>query len=126
MPALAHAAQVCEHPFSGGAPCVKVFGAVSIVYALIASSYGVGALLIGKPRLTSGAFKIGLVLVPVVSWLSAMLGFTLGGTMGWLAYPHDSSPFFFMDWSAFLVTFVLTTAVVVGVYKKGFVPAHSA
>lgn len=107
---------VCAHPLSGGWVCARTFAVISLVYALIASSYGVGALLIGKPRLAPGRFRAGLLLVPLVSWAGAMLGFTLGGVFGLLHYAHDSSPFFFLDWFTLGVTFVTTTVAVILLY----------
>lgn len=98
---------------------MRIFGTVSAVYALTASTYGLGAILIGKPRLSTKAFKLSLVLVPLVSWCAAMLGFTIGGMTGLLKYPHDSSPFFYVDWFACLVTFSITTVVVVLTYRFG-------
>lgn len=98
--------------------CARTFAVISIVYALIASSYGVGALLIGKPRLLSGRFRAGLLLVPLVSWLGAMIGFSIGGVLGLLHYAHDSSPFFFLDWFTLGVTFIVTTLTVLLLYSK--------
>ncbi len=117
-PQLAFAANVCEHPFSGGGECVQAFSVVSAVYAILATTYAFGALLIGYPRLAPGRFKLAVVLAPLGSWLGAMIGFSLGGMFGFLSYPHDSSPFFFLDWFTVLVTFFFATVIVVFLYMK--------
>lgn len=124
LPALASAQQpeqgpVCLHPFSGGGTCFQLFAVVSFVYATIASSYGFGALLILKPRLMPKRFAFGLAALVPVTWLAALLGFTLGGAMGLLKYPHDASPFFFMDWFAASITLVCTSLFVFALYKVG-------
>ena len=121
LPTVALAAtegDLCAHPLSGGWVCAKTFAVISLVYALIASSYGVGALLIGKPRLVPGRLRLGLVLVPLTAWLGAMLGFTLGGLLGLLHYAHDSSPFFFLDWFTLGVTFLTTTLTTILLYQR--------
>ena len=72
---------------------------------MIAAAYAWGALVIMRPTFSARAFKCLLWLAPGVAWCLTMLAFTLGGALGWLNYPHDASPFFFMDW--FVAVFLL-------------------
>ena len=118
------AAPRCAHPFdAASSPCFELFATVSLVYALIAATYGLGAVLIVKSRLSSAAFKLALLLVPLSSWLGAMLAFSVGGALGWLRYPHDSSPFFFLDWFSAAVTLLITSATVGALIAFGKRPA---
>ena len=94
----------CAHPLQAGA-CFAAFSLVSVSYTLIAAAYAWGALVIMRPAFAPSTFRRLLWLCPLVAWGLSMLGFTLGGALGWLAYPHDASPFFFMDW--FVALFLL-------------------
>ena len=105
-PTLAWASveQTCAHPLAG-ASCVKAYSLVSLAYMVFATTYAAAALVILRPRWSMPLWRAALLGTPLVSYLICMAGFTLGGLAGLLRYPHDQSPFFYMDW--FQVTFVL-------------------
>lgn len=115
-PPLPAEATTCLHPLQG-TTCAKVYGLLSLPYMAIAATFTASALAILKPRLRPHVWTRATLAIVPLSWLLIMLGFTLLGTTGLLTYPHDSSPFFFMDWS--LLAFVLVThaAYVVGVTR---------
>lgn len=106
LPSVALAApQVCAHPLEA-AHCIKTYSLVSVAYIVFAGAYAAAALSILKPRFArTRAWALSLLATPLASYLIAMLGFTLGGATGLFIYPHDASPFFYMDW--FQVIFVL-------------------
>lgn len=118
-PSLAAAASVCAHPLSGQGACVGVFSLVSLAYAICAGSYALGALMILKPQVPPRRWKWGVLGAMPAGWLAAMVAFTVGGASGLLVYPHDASPFFFMDWFAALFTLITMTLYVVGVWRWG-------
>lgn len=110
--AMAGERTICAHPFAG-ASCLQTFSLVSISYVVIAGAYACGALVILAPRFASKR-----------SWWSWMAGclpfcyaitiasFTLGGALGWLTYPHDASPFFYIDWFVVACVLLATSAYV--------------
>lgn len=106
LPSLALAnPQVCAHPLEA-AHCIKTYSLVSVAYIIFAGAYAAAALSILKPRFArTRAWALSILATPLASYLIAMLGFTLGGATGLFIYPHDASPFFYMDW--FQVIFVL-------------------
>ncbi len=112
-PSLAWAAQdVCRHPLAGGA-CFGVFSLVSVPYTLIAATYAAGALVILKSQLTRARSRRALALVVPFCWAMTMVGFLIGGLAGWLTYPHDASPFFYIDWFVAVLVLVATSLYVV-------------
>ncbi|MEC9399107.1 MAG: hypothetical protein VYE40_02480 [Myxococcota bacterium] len=118
-PSLAMAAEpLCRHPLAG-ASCAGVFSLVSLVYTTITATYTAGALLILRGQMEPSRFKIALLAALPFSWLTCMLAFTIGGFAGVLTYPHDTTPFFFMDW--FVATFLLIAQVlyVIAAVKLG-------
>ncbi len=108
-PSLAMAAEpLCRHPLDGG-NCAGVFSLVSLVYTTITATYTAGALLILRGQMEPSRFKLALLGAMPFSWLTCMIAFTIGGFAGVLTYPHDTTPFFFMDW--FVVIFLLIAQV---------------
>lgn len=106
-PSLAMATErVCAHPFDGTS-CLTTFSLVSISYVVFAGAYACGALVILAPRFVSKrswwAWMLGCL---PFCYAITLLSFTIGGALGWLTYPHDASPFFYIDW--FVVACVLT------------------
>lgn len=107
---------ICAHPLAGG-QCFGVFSLVSVTYVVITATYIAGALVIMKPQFDNKRWGIAIAATPVLSWLFAMLGFTIGGAADLLTYPHDESPFFYMDWFVMVFTLVMSTLYVVGSWR---------
>lgn len=88
----------CAHPLQG-AHCVKAYSLVSVAYVVIIGVLLATTLAILKPRFKADrAWRFTLLGAPLAVYLLSMLGFTLGGLTGLLSFPHDASPFFYMDW----------------------------
>ncbi len=111
--------EMCAHPL-GGAGCFTPFALVSVSYTVVIGVWALGALLILKPRWNdaSGWWRWALA-SPLVGWLSAMLAFTIFGALGWLSWPLDASPYFFVDWSAVALSVTLQAAFVALAYRQG-------
>lgn len=115
-PPIPTTAVTCAHPLQG-ATCARLYSLLSLPYMAIATTFTASALAILKPRLRPHIWTRATLAIVPASWLLIMLGFTLLGAAGLLTYPHDTSPFFFIDWA--LLAFILVThaAYVVGVTK---------
>ncbi|MEM1347032.1 MAG: hypothetical protein AAGI01_00650 [Myxococcota bacterium] len=46
-----------------------------------------------------------------------MAGFTVFGVAGWLTFPHDSSPFFYMDWAVAIFLLLAMTGYLIAAYQ---------
>lgn len=109
---------VCTSPLDGG-HCVKTFSIVSISYIVIGFPYIALALLILKPRFErTMPWALAMAFGPLFSFIFAMLGFTIGGAAGLLRYPHDVSPFFYIDWFVVVLMLILQTVYIVLIHKK--------
>lgn len=109
---------VCTSPLDGG-HCIKTFSIVSISYVVIGFPYIALALLILKPRFKrTMPWALAMAFGPLISFVSAMLGFTIGGAAGILRYPHDVSPFFYIDWFVVVLMLVLQTIYIALINKK--------
>lgn len=99
LPSVALAApEVCAHPLEA-AHCIKTYSLVSVAYIVFAGAYAAATLSILKPRFArTRAWVLSILATPLACYLIAMIGFTIGGITGLFSYPHDASPFFYMDW----------------------------
>ena len=113
--ACAATPSACAHPVESGT-CFGVFSLVSLPYIVIAATYALGALLIMRPQFEHGRHRAALLGLAPFSWVACMLAFTIGGAAGLLAFPHDASPFFFVDWFVVITVLVLQTGYVALAY----------
>lgn len=99
LPSVALATpEVCAHPLEA-AHCIKTYSLVSVAYIVFAGAYAAATLSILKPRFArTRAWVLSILGTPLACYLIAMTGFTIGGITGLFSYPHDASPFFYMDW----------------------------
>ena len=115
-PVSAMAASACGHPLQS-AQCVGAFSLVSLTYALVCSVYAIGALAILRGRMRPRAWRWAVLGAPVAAWCATMALFEVGGLAGVLSFPHDQSPFFFIDWFVALGSLALESLYVVACWK---------
>ncbi len=115
----------CPHPFAPG-PCFGPFALVSVSYSVVIGVWALGALVILKPRWSPDSswwrWALG---APAVGWAAAMLAFTIFGGLGWLTWPLNDSPYFFVDWAAVALSVTIQGAYVALAYRQG-VPAATS
>lgn len=118
-PALAWAkTDTCTNPLDASR-CVGVFSMVSLSYVVMIGPIMACALLILKPRFASTrAWTLSLLATPLVLYVLTMVGFTLADLTGLLSFPHDVSPFFYMDWSVLVFVAAGALLTTVGIARK--------
>ena len=125
-PELAMAAEpLCRHPLDGSS-CAGVFSLVSLVYTTITATYTAGALLILRGQMQPSRFKFALLGALPFSWLVCMIAFTIGGMAGILSYPHDTTPFFFLDWFVAIALLLAQVGYVIFALKGGRADAEQS
>jgi hypothetical protein len=110
-PAVLVAAELCQHPFDSVGPCLKTYSVIAIPYMAILSTYGAAPLLILRPRFDSArAWALALAATPLANYTGLIAAFTLTGALGWTSYPHNTTPYYYIDWAVMLIALLLQSA----------------
>jgi hypothetical protein len=115
--------EMCQHPFEPG--CFALFSILAGIYALVMGSYTLGALVLFRPRLSRSRWRWGMLGAAPVAFAASLLAFWLGATLGLQSFPLDESPYFFIDWFAVGVVFVLQSIYVALIVATDFSSTES-
>jgi len=117
-PALAFAQgdSLCAHPFDQG-PCLSAFSVLGAPYIVIVATYAITPLLILKPQFDPKRWRYAAFGVVPACYLAVLMGFTLFGMTGLLTFPHDASPFFYLDWAVAIFLLLVMTGYLVAAYQ---------
>jgi hypothetical protein len=118
-PGALMAAELCAHPFDTVGPCLKTYSVIAIPYMAILTTYAVAPLVILRPRFESGrAWAASLIATPLVNYVGILAAFTLISALGATRYPHDTTPYYYIDWSVMIIAVLLQSAYIAFVLKR--------
>lgn len=109
-PASVMAAELCAHPFDSAGPCLQTYTVIAIPYLAILSTYAAAVLVILRPRFESGrVWAAALCATPLVNYAGVLAAFTLTSALGMTNYPHDTTPYYYIDWGVMGLALAIQT-----------------